>query len=238
MGNRAVITTPENFDNDGIGLYLHWNGGRDSVEGFLGYCRMRGFRSPDSDSYGWARLAQVAANFLGGEGVSVGVDKVSRLDMDNYDNGTYLIEGWDIVGRRFFDSQEQQEYDLLEMMTIIDSCQPEYQQLGKKMLRALHEEGLTVSSIDWNYSYTMARRKADGVEAKGFIPGRFYADNVRNPRNIVEIVSVDGETATVRYNGETVTRRIFPWTDGCQSIIVTSEDGRPVAIDSMKEVSS
>lgn len=26
MGNRAVITTEENFENNGIGIYLHWNG--------------------------------------------------------------------------------------------------------------------------------------------------------------------------------------------------------------------
>lgn len=27
MGNRAVITTRHNFDNNGVGVYLHWNGG-------------------------------------------------------------------------------------------------------------------------------------------------------------------------------------------------------------------
>ena len=32
MGNRAVITTQEYLTNpDTIGVYLHWNGGRDSV---------------------------------------------------------------------------------------------------------------------------------------------------------------------------------------------------------------
>ena len=34
MGNRAVITTAEKR----IGLYLHWNGGRDTVEPLLKYC--------------------------------------------------------------------------------------------------------------------------------------------------------------------------------------------------------
>lgn len=63
MGNRATITT-EKHD---LALYLHWNGGRDSVEAFLEYCALRGFRSPESDSHGWARLAQVACNFFGAE---------------------------------------------------------------------------------------------------------------------------------------------------------------------------
>ena len=37
MGNRAVITTKENMYNNGVAIYLHWNGGRDSVEAFLEY---------------------------------------------------------------------------------------------------------------------------------------------------------------------------------------------------------
>ena len=34
MGNRAVITTEENFQTQtGLGVYNHWNGGADSVQG-------------------------------------------------------------------------------------------------------------------------------------------------------------------------------------------------------------
>ncbi len=40
MGNRAVITT----EDKQMGVYLHWNGGRDSVEAFLDYCDLQGFR--------------------------------------------------------------------------------------------------------------------------------------------------------------------------------------------------
>ena len=39
MGNRAVITT----ENKKIGIYLHWNGGRDSVEAFLKYCELKNY---------------------------------------------------------------------------------------------------------------------------------------------------------------------------------------------------
>lgn len=69
MGSRAVITTPKRE----IGLYLHWNGGRDTVEPLLRYCELKGYRAPSADSYGWARLAQVAGNFFGGT-CSVGID--------------------------------------------------------------------------------------------------------------------------------------------------------------------
>ena len=130
MGNRAVITTKENFENNGVGVYVHWNGGRDSVEGFLKYCELRGFRSPDTDCYGWARLVQVIANFMGADGLSVGIDTVDNLDCDNGDNGVYIIKGWQIVGREHFDWGEQNEYGLNDMLKSIDEAQPREQQLG------------------------------------------------------------------------------------------------------------
>ena len=37
MGNRAVITTKERE----LALYLHWNGGRDTVEPLLRYCELQ-----------------------------------------------------------------------------------------------------------------------------------------------------------------------------------------------------
>lgn len=129
MGNRAVITTRENFDNNGVGIYLHWNGGRDSVEAFLTYCKLKGYRAPSNDNYGWARLTQVISNFFGGT-TSIGVDCVSRLDCDNYDNGVYIIEGWDIVGREYYDSKhEQNEYPLMEMLEAINEKQPVDEQI-------------------------------------------------------------------------------------------------------------
>ena len=124
MGNRAVITTRENFDNNGVGVYVHWNGGRDSVEAFLTYCKRKGYRSPDQDCYGWARLCQVIGNFFGGD-ASVGIDTVDRLDCDNYDNGVYIIEDWKIVGREFFTGTEQNDYDLEEFVKNIDRSMPE-----------------------------------------------------------------------------------------------------------------
>jgi hypothetical protein len=134
MGNRAVITSRENFENNGIGVYLHWNGGRYSVEAFLKYCELRGFRAPTSDCYGWARLVQVISNFFGGDGLSIGVDVVSRLDCDNFDNGVYIIDGWNIVGREYHSGPEQDEYDLNEMMLDIDSAQPAEQRLGNYII--------------------------------------------------------------------------------------------------------
>ena len=128
MGNRAVITTKENMDNNGIGVYLHWNGGRDSVRAFLKYCELKGYRAPSEDNYGWARLCQVIGNFFGG-GSSLGIDTVNHLDCNNWDNGVYLIEGWEIVGRMYFDGEEQDYYELIEMLRGINDCMPESERI-------------------------------------------------------------------------------------------------------------
>jgi hypothetical protein len=120
MGNRAVITIKE----DGVAkenwnsLYLHWNGGRDSVEPFLHVAKLYGFRSADS-TYGIARLAQLIGNCFGGT-LSLGVGRYGRLDTDNYDNGVYVIgNNWEIIDREFFKGKEQQEYDFDEFVETI-----------------------------------------------------------------------------------------------------------------------
>lgn len=121
MGNRAVITTKDKQ----IGVYLHWNGGRDSVEAFLAVCKELKHRPPENDNYGWARLCQVIGNFLGGTN-SIGIDRYESLDTDNGDNGVYIIENWEIVGREHFDNRtEQSEFDLAKFIKSVKEKQPQ-----------------------------------------------------------------------------------------------------------------
>ena len=98
MGNRAVIAFVDDkgeCDVNSAGIYLHWNGGRDSVEGFLAAAKDYGIRS---GSYGLARLTQIICNCFPGT-ISVGVDVVKKLDCDNYDNGVYWVDkNFNIVG--------------------------------------------------------------------------------------------------------------------------------------------
>lgn len=129
MGNRAVITTR----NKDLGVYLHWNGGRDSVEAFLKYCELKGYRPPERDCYGWARLCQVIGNYFGG-GLSIGIDKYEKLDTDNGDNGVYVIEDWKIVDRLFIDWPEQHEYDLISMLKDINNSQPDSEKLSEEVI--------------------------------------------------------------------------------------------------------
>jgi hypothetical protein len=126
MGNRGFVRGSSDY---GVGVYLHWNGGRDSVEAFLRYCELKGCRGfGDDEGYAAARLAQVAANFIGGT-MSVGVYPAT-YGMDD-DNGVYVVDGWKIVGRLNFEGAEQRDYDLYKMLDAIDLEQPERERLGE-----------------------------------------------------------------------------------------------------------
>jgi len=104
MGNRAVIA----FENmPEVGIYLHWNGGPESVLAFLEETKRRGVRDPADDAlYSFARLTQTIAEFftrgggLAGYQLSIGVGPLSQLDTDNGNNGTYWVgEGFRITRR-------------------------------------------------------------------------------------------------------------------------------------------
>lgn len=142
MGNRAVITTRERK----VGLYLHWNGGRDTVEPLLRYCELQGYRPPSEDDYGWARLAQVVGNFFSGS-TSVGIGAYTTdVRMDPGDNGIYVVDGWRIAERLCRDYgpsgnprgtrpieewEEQREYGFGEMLRAFDEAMPERLRLGE-----------------------------------------------------------------------------------------------------------
>ena len=129
MGNRALIK----FDGQDAGVYLHWNGGRDSVEAFLEYCKLRNFRC---DDYGVARFCQVVGNFFGGS-LSLGVTtNIKDEDAEWMDNGIYIVKDWEIVGRIPEDISEQDEYDRMDMLIDIDKRQPEHDCLGTTFIMA------------------------------------------------------------------------------------------------------
>lgn len=179
MGNRAVITTKKAGVNpansDAMGVYLHWNGGRDSVEAFLAYCKLKQFRSPEKDNYGWARLCQVIGNFFGG-GLSIGIGPCCTLDCDNLDNGTYIIEDWEIVGRAYFDGREQNEYNLNEMLMDIDEAQPVHSQLGKDFFKANEINTTSLEVGDVVYVYDQVRETHIKHKVVGFKDGVPFID--------------------------------------------------------------
>lgn len=144
MGNRAVITTPKKE----LAVYLHWNGGRDSVEPLLRYCELQGYCPPSEDNYGWARMAQVMGNFFGSS-ANVGIDLYKYLG-DQGDNGVYVIDGWRIVDRfseehdaagnvteRPYPPEcEQCEYDPVKVMLALNEAMPENLRLDPAVIEA------------------------------------------------------------------------------------------------------
>lgn len=98
MGNRAVITASTSHNAPCI--YLHWNGGRASVEAFLSAARhlsIKGASAADFD-----RIAEmIASHFFGCKvGYTVYRETFGRSDSDNSDNGTFIIdENLHIIGR-------------------------------------------------------------------------------------------------------------------------------------------
>lgn len=152
MGDRAVITTKDKE----VGIYLHWNGDVTSVTAFLTWCKLRGLRAPDEDSYGWARLCQVIANYIEGcnyemfqdlgesviesfTGLSIGIDRYENMEgAADYDNGTYIIEGWDIVDREGPHIDDKCE-ELYSMLYEINSYQPKLMRLDESVFEPYKE---------------------------------------------------------------------------------------------------
>lgn len=95
MGNRAVLA----LDNkeDSVGIYLHWNGGIESVLAFIDASKNIGARDPSSDGdYFLGSLINVIQCF----GLNTGINTIKNLDCDNGDNGLYIIgEGFSIKER-------------------------------------------------------------------------------------------------------------------------------------------
>ena len=139
MGNRAIIRGK----NQEMGVYVHWNGGCDSVKAFCDYCKLKGYRSPETDSYGVARLCQVIGNFFGGA-LSVGGIVLPKFlttkEVEEYwlDNGIYEIENWEIV-EHLNPDQVIDVYNMdkvAAMMEEINKAMPLSEQLSEDYLRS------------------------------------------------------------------------------------------------------
>ena len=107
MGNRAVIQ----MQGQDVGIYLHNNGGRDTIQPLLEVAQEYGIRG---DDYGIARLAQMMGNFFGGT-LSVGVSTLDKLDSQ-----------FNIVDRLFKRSTEQSHWDNAEMKTEIKKANDQF----------------------------------------------------------------------------------------------------------------
>mgnify|MGYP003110022772 CR=1 FL=1 len=117
MGNRAIIRFQ---DTSGLPeIYLHWNGGRASVQAFLNVAKKLEIRA---DDYGVARLCQIIGNFMGGN-LSLGCRNSSSGFSYSEDNGIYIIKNFEIIGReglRYEKEEENEEKTKLMTDFILD----------------------------------------------------------------------------------------------------------------------
>lgn len=106
MGNRAVITASK--AKNAPCIYLHWNGGRASVEGFLAAARHLSISGCSKETFD-VLADTIAKNFFGCDvGFTVYRETYGQADKDNWDNGVYIIDrNLNIVGREFKRGREE-----------------------------------------------------------------------------------------------------------------------------------
>ncbi len=110
MGNRAVIAT--STDPKSTGIYLHWNGGVESVLAFLAAAKQLGFRDPVSNNYGVAYIQALICVFFK-EGMSTGIGPIAKLDCDNGDNGMYILGDDFTIKDRIYSYDSTKSYEEL-----------------------------------------------------------------------------------------------------------------------------
>ncbi len=147
MGNRAVITG----EDKNLGVYLHWDGSPEQVQGFLAYCDMMGFRSPEIDGYGWAQLIKVIGNYIDdnerSEGLSIGIVTKIIPELHYLNHGVYVIKKWKIIERcPNYPLEPLSEEMLLSILCDINHCQP-YQVGWKEIYRYAHYHIKTVEEM-------------------------------------------------------------------------------------------
>ena len=124
MGNRATVIFTDGKKKIGAAVYLHWNGGAESIYAFLNEMERRHIRA--DQEYETARFIHIVGEFFDQEsltGLSLGVvngpkaineKELAKVRTDHGDNGFYIINrtGDKPVMRRFV-----HHYEHLEEMT-------------------------------------------------------------------------------------------------------------------------
>lgn len=119
MGNRAVIVSKEVFNaGEGPCVYLHWNGGLDSVKPLLDFTK-----EINKGKFSIKKLFEIAKVVFH----SAYYENYKTTDKNNWDNGTYVIDqNYEIVAREFMEGREQQEHKYEEMYKHIEEDYNEY----------------------------------------------------------------------------------------------------------------
>ena len=119
MGNRGTVVFTDGKDRFSPAIYLHWNGGPESVLAFLDELDRRKIRA-DQD-YEAARFVAIVAQFFDKDevgGLSLGVvngpasdslEDLAKIYTDLGDNGVYLVNR--TQGRKIRQFSENYDWD-------------------------------------------------------------------------------------------------------------------------------
>ena len=177
MSNSAIIRFKDNYFCE---VYLHWNGGVESVVGFLKYCELKGYRDGD-----FARFIQVVGNFFGG-GNTIYLEKFnSNIDTDN---GIYLVHNWKIVNKKV-DKNILTKQSFKELFRIINSTQRKEEQLPEKLFdcKEVSVDDLKIGDTVFMYDslyYNYNERVIVGKHEDKFYVNGFKDDNGSYETNI------------------------------------------------------
>lgn len=186
MGNRAIVKPIDKS----VGVYLHWNGGVESVTAFLEYCKLkehRDFGGKHADGYGIARFCQVVGNFFGG-GLSIGLETdvvESEEQAEWMDNGIYVVDGWDIV-RRIGSPDDKIVKPSTQMLLQIDQSQPVSEQLGHDYITAE-----LVDARDLKVGDEIFMLRYEGKPEVYTVAGIAPPDTIRNGSDVSGLPYVD-----------------------------------------------
>lgn len=177
MSNSAIIRFKDNYFCE---VYLHWNGGIESIVGFLKYCELKGYRDGD-----FARFIQVVGNFFGG-GNTIYLEKFnSNIDTDN---GIYLVHNWKIVNKKV-DKNIFTKQSFKELFRIINSTQRKEEQLPEKLFdcKEVSVDDLKIGDTVFMYDslyYNYNERVIVGKHEDKFYVNGFKDDNGSYETNI------------------------------------------------------
>ena len=150
MGNRAFI----GFENNPINIYVHWNGGIESVKAFCDAAKERGFADPTCDAnYAIARLIGLIHEFFGvTDSSSLGVCTFSSAEEEKdaityADNGKYIIgKDWQVIRHYTYDYDDKSK--VIELRTSLDDYSDDAKQRYEAIKALLIEHGKRINQLD------------------------------------------------------------------------------------------
>lgn len=219
MGNRAVVIEFGKKE----GVYLHWNGGRDSVYPMLYYAKNFLTETSSLLESNLKKFEFIA--FCLGLNPEYS-DNYNELDCDNYDNGVYVInKDFKIISRMFMNYEEQDNYNFVDFLIFIDENMPKKLQKGK----------------DYIFKYL----SCDDVEKTKIYSNGCYEevisyDDVQNRLEVGDIIFYRGEFREIIGKNNESEKMIVSGNDVSQSAFFNYtelyEDDSEFKLNSIKDI--